>query len=274
MIIATFNVNGVRARAQHILDWLDQRRPDIVCLQEIKCQDKDFPTTAFEAAGYHSLVRGQKAYNGVAILSRRPPDETTAEFGDGGDESEARLITARWGGLWVINTYVPQGRDITDPAFQAKLEFLGRVRNLIADRFQNHDLVLWTGDINAALSDLDVYHPEKHWGKVEYNQQEIDAVNAVLDLGYSDLVTVICSEPTSPGPDSVHLLGLPPAQRLQAQPGLADRPPDRLGRPHLSGQGLRGGSGAARKGQAQRPHPHLGGVRSLTGGDHGRSLPE
>lgn len=187
MIIATFNVNGVRARAQHILDWLDQRRPDIVCLQEIKCQNNDFPTTAFEAAGYHSLVRGQKAYNGVAILSRRPPDETTAEFGDGGDESEARLITARWGGLWVINTYVPQGRDITDPAFQAKLEFLGRVRNLIADRFQNHDLVLWTGDINAALSDLDVYHPEKHWGKVEYNQQEIDAVNAVLNLGYSDL---------------------------------------------------------------------------------------
>lgn len=187
MIIATFNVNGVRARTQHILDWLDQRRPDIVCLQEIKCQDKDFPEAEFEAAGYHNLVRGQKAYNGVAILCRQTPDEATAEFGDGGDESEARLITARWGDLRVINTYVPQGRDMANPAFQAKLDFLGRVRNLIADRFRDQDLVLWTGDINAALSDLDVFHPEKHWGKVEYNQQEIDAVNAVLELGYSDL---------------------------------------------------------------------------------------
>ena len=108
--IATFNVNGIRSREHVVVSWLEQNRPDVLCLQEIKCQDAEFPRGSLREAGYEASVCGQKSFHGVAILSVRKPEEVRYGFGDGGSDTEARLIAAKIDGIWIFNTYVPAGQ--------------------------------------------------------------------------------------------------------------------------------------------------------------------
>ena len=135
--LATFNANGIRARLGIIRDWLEAEQPDVLCIQETKVQDKDFPLAPLEELGYRASFWGQKSYNGVATLTRRPPGQVLRGFaGDGlPPEEQARLITVEVDGVWVVNTYVPQGREVADPAFQYKLDFLERLRAWLAKRF-------------------------------------------------------------------------------------------------------------------------------------------
>jgi exodeoxyribonuclease-3 len=185
--LATFNVNGVRARLPVLLDWLAQRRPDVVCLQEIKCEDRDFPVQALQEVGYTLAVRGQKSFNGVAILSLNPPAEVLKQFGDGGWEEEARFIAARVNDVWVVNTYVPQGRDPEDPAFEAKLRFLRRLGDWFEEHFHPEQSLVWTGDINVAPEPIDVYDPERLEGTVGYHPLERQMLRQVIRWGFVDL---------------------------------------------------------------------------------------
>src|SRR6202142_2762533 len=113
MKIATYNVNSIRQRLPIVLDWISQNQPDVMCLQETKVQDKDFPLDAIENAGYHASYRGMKAYNGVATLTRMPPEKVIHGLHEGADNEDFRIIQTIVGGIQTVNTYVPQGYSIS-----------------------------------------------------------------------------------------------------------------------------------------------------------------
>lgn len=185
--LATFNVNGIRARLPIVVDWVAAQQPDVLCLQEIKCRDEDFPASPFIDAGYSVTVRGQKSFNGVAIVSKQPPQAILREFNDGESDEEARLLCIQVNGVWVVNTYVPQGRSPQDPAFQQKLQFFARLNRLFHARFDPHEPMVWTGDINVAPTPLDVFDPKRMEGQVGFHPAEWEALATVTRWGLVDL---------------------------------------------------------------------------------------
>ena len=186
--MATFNVNGVRARLPLLLEWLEEKRPDVACLQEIKCRDEDFPAADIAGAGYRAIVRGQKSFNGVAILHKDDPQDVWLEFGGGEPlDPEARFLAARFGKVWVINTYVPQGRDPDDPAFAYKLDFIARIRAGLEAHFTPGDPLVWTGDINVAPEPIDVFDPKRMEGQTGFHPEERKALAEAAGWGLTDL---------------------------------------------------------------------------------------
>ena len=157
MKIATFNANGIRARLDIILNWLKKELPDVLCVQETKVQDKDFPQTPFENAGYQCAFRGQKSYNGVAILSKSEMREISYGFGDGDEAEEPRLISAQVYNTYIVNTYVPQGSAPDSDKFRYKLDWFQRLYDYFSRRFQPDNSIAWVGDFNVAPEPIDVY---------------------------------------------------------------------------------------------------------------------
>jgi len=186
-VVATWNVNSVRARMHLLLPWLEQKAPDVVCLQETKAQDVDFPAGAIEKAGYRVAFRGEKSYNGVAILSREPIENVGFGFDDGGPADEARLIVAEVKGITILNTYVPQGREIDHPMYAYKLEWFGRVRDLLETRFDPEQPLLWVGDLNVAPTEIDVWDPKRLLGHVCFNPEVTARLEHVRSWGLIDL---------------------------------------------------------------------------------------
>lgn len=185
--VATFNVNGVRARLPILQNWMRQWRPNVLCLQEIKCQEKDFPFQVFSDLGYRASVYGQKSFNGVAILSTSDPVEVTRVFLAGLSEGEARIIAGRFDGVWIVNTYVPQGRDPSHPAFRQKLGFLGNLRAWFESNFAQDQPLIWVGDINVAPDAIDVYDPQRLDGEVGFHPMERETLQTVCSWGFTDL---------------------------------------------------------------------------------------
>lgn len=158
MRVATFNVNSLRTRLPILERWLPGADVDVLALQETKVQDGEFPLAEVEKLGYRAAFRGEKSYNGVAILSKQEPDEVVHGFADGVSPLwDTRLIAARFGDTWILDTYVPQGKEITHPDYEAKKEFLRRTAALIAAH--KDEKLLWTGDLNVAPTELDVTNP-------------------------------------------------------------------------------------------------------------------
>jgi len=185
--LATFNVNGVRARLAAVLDWLQNHQPEVLCLQETKCQDKDFPFDSFREIGYTAGVRGQKAYNGVAVLTKTFPTEIRPGFMDGEPDEEARLIAVLIEGIWVVNTYIPQGRDPADPAFTSKLNFFSRLRGWFEKNFNPDQPLIWTGDLNVAPEPMDVFDPKHLDGQVGFHPAERRALIEAKSWGFVDV---------------------------------------------------------------------------------------
>ena len=150
MTVATWNVNSIRARLERVLAWLEKAAPDIVCLQELKTTETDFPYEPLEAAGYRAAVFGQKTYNGVAILSREAPDDVILGLDDNVDDPQARLITARFGETHVLSAYAPNGKIVGSPQWEYKLAWFRRLRAFLERRFSPDDAVLLCGDLNVA----------------------------------------------------------------------------------------------------------------------------
>ncbi len=184
---ATFNVNGVRARLDHLQEWIPQQQPDVLCLQETKCQDAAFPHKVFEDLGYRCLVKGEKAYNGVAVLTRDIPESAITAADDPVLDKEARFLAVKVRGVWVVNTYVPQGKSPDDPAFRFKLDFLDRTLRWIRDCFSPKTPLIWTGDINVAPGPMDVFDPERLDGEVGFHPEERAKLDEVLAWGLVDL---------------------------------------------------------------------------------------
>ncbi len=184
--LATFNVNGIRARMPVVLKWLEQRSPEVVCIQETKVQDKDFPAAPLEEAGYRVAFWGQKSFNGVAVLTKNEPEEVRIGFGDGQPDDQARLITALVDGVWLVNTYMPQGQEVGAPAFEYKLKFFDRLRVWLEANFSPESPLIWTGDMNVAPEDIDVFDPKRMAGKVGCHPDERKALEQVAGWGLSD----------------------------------------------------------------------------------------
>jgi len=186
-IIATFNTNSVRSRLPIILDWLVREKPDILCLQETKAQDKDFPATAFEGASYYTAFKGQKSYNGVAILSKHPLHNIQTSLYGGNDE-DARFISAIIHDIPVINVYVPQGFAVGTDKFEYKLHWFKDLLSHIKSGYDPEQPLILTGDLNIALESIDVFDPEKYEGAVSCHPDERAILREFLDWGFVDLL--------------------------------------------------------------------------------------
>lgn len=187
MKIATFNANSIRARLHIILPWLGENAPDVLCVQETKVVDGQFPADAFTDAGYHASFCGEKSYNGVAVLSKNPPDDVLRGFDGEGLDEGSRLIAVRFGSLAIINTYVPQGTDPLSPRFAYKLEWFERLYDYFNTRFTPDAPLVWLGDFNVAAAPEDVHDPEGLYGHVCFHPDEHRALEKLKGWGFADI---------------------------------------------------------------------------------------
>lgn len=185
MKIATWNVNSLKVRLPHVLDWLAGSQADILCLQETKLTDENFPAEDIEAAGYRVVYSGQKTYNGVAIISKQ---EATGVITDvpGLDDPQRRILGATIGGIRVLNLYVVNGQEVGSEKYAHKLHWLDRVTDYIESQLQEHERFIVLGDFNIAPEDRDVHDPEAWHERILCSTPEREALNKLLALGLTD----------------------------------------------------------------------------------------
>ncbi len=187
MIAATYNCNSVRTRLGIISEWLDEKKPDILALQETKVQDAQFPFDAFIKLGYHAVFRGEKSYNGVAFILRDVPEEIIYGFGES-EEEAARLLSIKVNGTWFINTYIPQGYSIDSEKYTYKLQWFDRLKKYFEQNFTPDQKILWCGDFNVALTDADVHNPKRLAGHVCFNPQVQQKLSEINNFGFYDIL--------------------------------------------------------------------------------------
>ncbi len=185
--VATFNANSIRVRLEQVVAWLERCAPDLLCIQETKVQDEDFPQSPFAEAGYQVVFRGQKAHAGVAIVSREAPTSVAFGLDDGAQADEPRLIRAVIKGIPIVNTYVPQGRSMDSPHFQYKLEWFRRLRAFFGRHYSPEEPLLWMGDLNVAPEPIDVHDPKRHQDHVCFHHSVREALQKVAAWGFTDL---------------------------------------------------------------------------------------
>lgn len=190
MKTASFNANGIRARMPVIMDWIQKESPDILCIQETKVQDAEFPNDNFENKGYHCIYKGQKSYNGVAIISREVPLKAEFGFGDDDEAEKPRIAAAFFKDLVVVNTYIPQGREPGSEQFAYKIAWFDRLLKYFENNFSPDESVLWAGDFNVAPKPIDVYDPAKLLGSVGYHPREHEALSNVMNWGFTDVYRI------------------------------------------------------------------------------------
>ena len=195
MRIATWNVNSVRTRLDQVVAWLQQERPEVLCLQETKVTDELFPRSAFEALGYQLAISGQKAYNGVAILSLLPLDDVQIGFGallPGDPEApvlseQKRVISALVDGVRVLNLYVPNGSSLNSEKYAYKLEWLACLQRYLAAQENQGDPLCMVGDFNIGPEDRDLPDPKRQTGGIMASQAEREALQRVLGDRLTDV---------------------------------------------------------------------------------------
>lgn len=187
MLIATYNANSIRMRLPTVCAWLKIHQPHILCIQETKVEDKDFPREEIERQGYQVVFKGQKSYNGVAVLAREDIDDVAYGFDDDDPSDETRLIRCTIGGLHIVNTYIPQGREIEHEMFAYKLEWFARLRRFFERHYHPDNPVIWTGDMNVAYEAIDVYNPEQQTNDVCYHERVREAFAQCRAWGFTDI---------------------------------------------------------------------------------------
>jgi len=193
MKIASFNVNSLRVRLPIILEWLKIHQPDILCVQETKVQDVDFPAAAFDSTGYEYVFKGQKTYNGVAIFSKSQIKNVRFGFDDE-PKDQPRLIRAKIGRINIVNSYVPQGYQPDSEKFQYKLNWFKRLQKLFEKSFKPTDPVVWVGDLNVAPQSIDVYDPVALAGHVCFCPEVTESLNKVMQWGFVDVFRKHCCQ--------------------------------------------------------------------------------
>lgn len=183
--IATWNVNSLRTRLSHLLDWLNIAKPDVLALQETKLLDIDFPVMEITQAGYQMVFCGQKAYNGVALLSRFPISDTITCI-PGFDDHQRRLLAATVNKIRVINLYVPNGSEVGSEKYLYKLNWLAKITDFIKQQQTQYERVVVLGDFNIAPEDRDVHDPKRWEGSVLVSAAERDALKALMAIGLQD----------------------------------------------------------------------------------------
>lgn len=184
--IASWNVNSLQARRSHVLDWLAQAKVDVLAVQETKTEDANFGPEDFEKLGYKIVFCGQKAYNGVAILTPAEPEEVVYQpaFPDSGDDK--RVIAATVNGIRIIDVYVVNGSEVGSEKYQYKLRWLRGLGEFLQGEIARHPNCIVLGDFNVAPTDADVHDPVKWQGSLLCSEKERMAFTQLLDLGFVD----------------------------------------------------------------------------------------
>lgn len=185
LTVATWNVNSLRVRLPQVIEWLERYRPGILALQETKVTDGQFPLETIETAGYRAVFSGQKTYNGVALLSRRPAGDVATDI-PGLDDPDRRVIAATVNGVRVVNLYVVNGSTVGSDKYAHKLEWLRRVRDYLEVQAREHECLVVLGDFNIAPEDRDVHDPHAWRGQILCSPAERAALTAILETGLLD----------------------------------------------------------------------------------------
>lgn len=213
--LATWNVNSIRARLDRLVAFLGRHQPDVVCLQELKVPDEEFPLLEVEAAGYSAVFHGQRTYNGVAILSRMPVTEVESGLpGDDADD-QARLIAATVGGVRVLSAYFPNGQSVGSDKWQYKLDWMDRLRAHLAARYRPDQPLALCGDFNVAPEDRDVARPDEWRESVLCHPDARARLAAIAAWGLVDGMRI---HEAGPGPYSwwdYRMLGFPKGNGLR-----------------------------------------------------------
>ena len=189
MHIASWNVNSIRARENQVLNWIDKHRPDVICLQEIKCLSDEFPYDGFEQLGYFLTIHGQKAYNGVAIGTLSPPSEIELNVPWVSD-SEARGLSLRVRGVQIISLYVPNGSAVGSEKYSYKLNWLDHLWQWLDGNSNTDDELVLCGDFNIAPEDRDVYDSKALQGKIPISDEERKRFASLINWGLTDAFRV------------------------------------------------------------------------------------
>ena len=185
MKLASWNVNSLKVRLPQLLDWLTVEQPDVVCLQETKLEDHNFPQAEINAAGYQVVFSGQKTYNGVALLARETP--TDVVFGNPHfPDPQKRLIAATVSGIRVIGAYVPNGQALDSDKYPYKLSWLSALETWVGEELKSHPQLMLAGDFNIAPDDRDVHNPAAWAGQILCSEPERAAFQRLLALGMKD----------------------------------------------------------------------------------------
>lgn len=190
---AAWNVNSLKVRLPHVLQWLEQHRPDVLCLQEIKCEDEKFPRAELEVTGYHLAYCGQKTYNGVAILSRLPMADVCMGIADFEDEQK-RVISATISGVRIVCAYVPNGQSVGSEKYEYKLRWLRAFTAGLRAELNEYPRLAVLGDYNIAPEDRDVHDPKMWEGQVLCSEAEREAFRTLLALGFKDSFRLFAQE--------------------------------------------------------------------------------
>lgn len=194
--VATWNVNSIKARLPNVMEWMRTAAPDVVLLQETKVQDNDFPYLEAESMGYRVAARGQKSYNGVAILSRIGLAEVTKALPGDPENGEARYIEAVLdNGIRVASIYVPMGQSTASDRFPFKLAFLDAVHDRARNLLTREEPFVLGGDYNVAPEDVDVYDPRGWDGQVLFHPEERARLRRLFHLGLTDAFRALHREP-------------------------------------------------------------------------------
>ena len=196
MKIATWNVNSLRVRLPHVLDWLSKEQPSLLAIQETKTVDAEFPVAALLEAGYQSVFSGQKTYNGVALLSNIAVGNVATDLPTL-DDPQRRILAGTYDDVRVINLYIPNGQEVGSDKYAYKLDWLAKVHAFIADELTRHPRLVVLGDFNIAPEDSDVYDPEAWRDKILCSTAERKAFQGLLALGLSDAFRLFGQEEAS-----------------------------------------------------------------------------
>ena len=184
MRVASWNINSLRKRQDRLFAWLEANKPDIVCLQETKCPDEQFPVLALQAAGYHSVYHGEKSYNGVAILSKHESRDVRPSLCDEVVDPQARVIGATIDTVRVFSVYAPNGQAVGSPAYDYKLKWYTRLRDCLLK--EECAQLIVCGDFNVALEDVDVHDPDLWRGAIMCSDGERTAFRQLCDGNFRD----------------------------------------------------------------------------------------
>jgi exodeoxyribonuclease-3 len=183
--LATWNVNSLKVRLPHLLDWLASEKPDVMCLQETKTEDANFPVEPLRAAGYQAVFCGQKAYNGVAILARMPLSDVQHGIPGFADDPK-RLIAATVGDLRIVSVYAPNGQEPGSDKYAYKLRWYGALASWLKSEVGKRPRLALLGDFNVAPEDRDVHDPKRWQGQIHVSEPERAAFRTLLELGLKD----------------------------------------------------------------------------------------
>ena len=185
MKIASWNVNSLKVRLPHVLDWLDQWQPDVLAIQETKLADDVFPTAPIHEAGWNVIYSGQKTYNGVAIISGNPATEVLTDP-PGVPDEQRRILAATVDGVRIVDLYVPNGQTVDSDKYRYKLDWMERVASYLERETAEHERLVVLGDFNIAPTDADVYDADALRGQIHCTERERAALKRIREIGLDD----------------------------------------------------------------------------------------